>query len=284
MNNLDLTVIIVSWRVKDLLKNCLSSIYTNTTNINFEVIVVDNASCDGSVEMVIGYFPQVKLISNLRNRGFARANNQAIGQARGRQLLLLNPDTIIVDNALADMVSFMDRHPEVGVAGCRILNPDKTWQPSVRKFPTLLDHLMMMFKLHHFFQLKDYRQLEFDEHKEQEVDQVMGAFFMINSNVVKRVGHFDEGYLNWFEEVDFCWRAKKAGLKVVYTPQAEIIHWRGQSFRQLYRTHGQWIFCRSRLRYIRKNQGTLAFLIILFLTPFSLLFSLLFSIISPKNV
>ncbi|MBU1131155.1 glycosyltransferase family 2 protein [Patescibacteria group bacterium] len=284
MKEIDLTVIIVGWKVKDSLKNCLVSIFQETSKINLEVIVVDNASCDETVEMVAEDFPKVALISNLHNRGFARAVNQGLKQARGRYVLLLNPDTIIVDQALDRMAAFMDSRPEAGIAGCRLLNGDKSLQPSVRKFPSFWGQLAMMFKLHHLIKLNSYLMTGFNYQKEGEVDQVMGAFFMINRKVMETIGLFDEQYHLWFEEVDYCFRAKKHGFKVIYTPQAQIIHLGGQSFAQTYRIKSQWNFSKSRLRYIKKNQSFWLFLIILILMPISLLLSFLFSLISPKNV
>jgi GT2 family glycosyltransferase len=282
MNSLDLSIIIVSWKVKDLLKNCLTSIFKETAKIKFEVIVIDNGSVDETVEMVAGDFPQVKIISNLRNRGFAKANNQGIKQAQGRYILLLNPDTIIINQALDKIVEFMDKHQQAGIIGCKLLNPDYSTQPSVRKFPVFVDHLIMMFKLHHLFTLKRYLITDFDYNKESEVEQVMGAFFLINKEVIKKIGLLDEGYYIWFEEVDYCFRAKQAGFSVIYTPMSQIIHLGGQSFLKALKIKNQWNFCISRLRYIYKNQNLLMFFVILLLTPFSLLLSLLFSLIAKK--
>lgn len=284
MKKPDLTIIIVSWKVKNLLKECLTSIFQETSKIDFEVIVIDNGSWDGTVEMVAEDFLKVRIVSNLRNRGFARACNQGIKQAQGSYILLLNPDTVIVERALEKMVEFMNSHQDVGIAGCQLLNSDWSLQPSVRKFPNFFDHLVMMFKLHHLIKLNRYLMTNFDYQKEQDVDQLMGAFFIINRKVIEKIGLFDEGYHIWFEEVDYCARVKKAGFKVVYTPSAKIIHFSGKSFAQTLRIKSQWNFSKSKLRYIRKNQSFLIFLTVLFLTPLSLLLSLLFSLISPKNV
>ncbi len=246
---MDLSIIIVSWNVRALLEKCLFSVFKNQSD--FEVLVVDNASTDASAEMVKEKFPQVKLIANQENRGFAAANNQAIKQASGDFILLLNPDTEILDNALEKMVEFMKAHPDAGIAGCQILNPDKTIQPSVRRLPDLFSSLLILFKLSHLkiFRPK-YLALDFDYHKTQSVEQVMGAFFLIRKEVIKKIGLLDEKYYLWFEEVDFCRRLlKKTDYKIYYTPETQIIHYGGQSFKQMLIPKKQWLFYKSMIRY-----------------------------------
>ncbi|MBT3690218.1 glycosyltransferase family 2 protein, partial [bacterium] len=152
---MDLSIIIVSWRVKELLKDCLKSIFEETQNINFEVFVVDNNSGDGTIEMLMEYFPQVTIISSSRNLGFSGGCNMGLKQASGRYLLLLNPDTKIIDNALDKIVAHMDKHKEFGLAGCKLLNYDGSIQESVRTLPTFKIHLAMIFRFQHFI-LNDY--------------------------------------------------------------------------------------------------------------------------------
>ncbi|MFH1456799.1 MAG: glycosyltransferase family 2 protein, partial [Patescibacteria group bacterium] len=146
---MDISIIIVNWKVKDLLEKCLRSIFEQTKNISFEVFVVDNNSGDGSVEMVREKFPQVALAASAENLGFAKGNNLAIKKSRGRYVLLLNPDTEILDNALEKMVRFMDAHPECGIGGCKLLNADLSLQPSVRAFPDFASQIFILLKIHH---------------------------------------------------------------------------------------------------------------------------------------
>ncbi|HRY63514.1 MAG TPA: glycosyltransferase family 2 protein, partial [Patescibacteria group bacterium] len=232
---MDLSIIIVSWQVKDLLQKCLGSLYQYTSGLKFEVFVVDNNSLDGTIEMVRQEFPQVNLIVNTQNLGFARANNQALKLSAGRHVLLLNPDTEFFDNALGQIVELMDKNREWGIAGCKILNPDKTIQSSVRRFPGWFDQTLVLLKLHHlkFFKksLNKYWAKDFDYETVSVVDQVMGAFFMIRHSVLDQLGLWDEKYFYWFEEVDYCRRAKDAGFQVVYTPDPVIIHHGAASFR-----------------------------------------------------
>jgi len=251
------SIIIVSWNVQDFLEKCLRSIFEQTRNLKFEIFVVDNGSTDETSEMILKKFPQVNLIRNNRNLGFAVANNQAIRLAKGEFILLLNPDTEILDGAIEKMVDFMQAHSEAGVAGPMILNPDKTLQPSVRRFPTFLDQILILLKVPHFWPnlrlLKRYLAVDFDYSRVSEVDQVMGAFFMVRREVFHKIGLFDEKFYLWFEEVDFCHRAKQAGFKVMYNPYAQIIHYGGKSFKQQWTLIKQWRFFRSMVYYFWKR-------------------------------
>ena len=272
---MDLSIVIVNWKVKDLLEKCIQSIFEQTKDISFEVFVVDNNSGDGSAEMVREKFPQVDLTASPENLGFAKGNNLAIKKAQGKYVLLLNPDTEILDNALGKMVKFMDANPECGIAGCKLLNPDSSLQPSVRAFPDLTSQLFILLKIHHLLPhsktMYKYLVQDFDYKKIQEVDQVMGAFMMIRREVIDKIGLLDEKFWIWFEEVDFCKRAKAAGFKILYTPETKIIHHFGQSFKQAMGVKKQKDFNRS-LSYYFKKYGTKGeWALIQLLRPLSLL-------------
>ena len=219
-----LSIIIVSWNVGDLLNQCLSSIFKQLQNINFEVFVVDNASQDNSVELVSQQFSQVKLIINKNNAGFARANNQAIKQSCGEYILLLNPDTQLIDSSLIDLIKFVEQKKDAAIVGPKLLYPDKSTQASVRRLPSFWDQFFILLKLHNFFPylgpLKKYHMLDFAYDKVSEVDQTMGAAMLIRREVFDKVGLFDEKFWAIFEEVDFCQRAKAAGFKIYFNPIA----------------------------------------------------------------
>ncbi|OGF21566.1 hypothetical protein A2316_03195 [Candidatus Falkowbacteria bacterium RIFOXYB2_FULL_38_15] len=270
---MDLSIITVNWKVKDLLEKCLRSVYQQAKDISFEVFVVDNDSGDGSVEMVREKFPQVLLTASNDNLGFAKGNNVAAKDAKGRYILLLNPDTEILDNAIGKMVKFMDNHPGCGIAGCKLLNPDLTHQPSVRRFPNFLSQALILLKLHHLFPhsspMSHYLAEDFDYTKTQPVDQVMGAFFMIRRKVIEKIGLLDEKFWIWFEEVDYCKRAKEAGFKILYTPEAKIIHYYGQSFKQVYNVKKQKDFNKSLTYYFKKHQPLWQRILIGILKPIS---------------
>lgn len=285
-NGVNLSIIIVNWNTKNLLEKCLASVYENYQNLNIEVFVVDNASNDKSVEMVREKFPYTKLIINKKNVGFARANNQAIKQAKGGFVVFLNSDTEILDGALEKMVNFMKNHQDCGVAGCRILNPDHSLQLSVRRFPTLWSQIIILTKLHNFFPklVSHYLALDFNYSKTQEVDQVMGAFFIVRKNLFDEIDLLDENFYIWFEEVDFCKRVKNYGKKVFYTPEAEIIHYGGQSFKQMMSLEKQRTFNKSLRYYFKKYHSFITYLILLIFNPISLLLAYLIQIIDKKDV
>ncbi|MBU1148904.1 glycosyltransferase family 2 protein [Patescibacteria group bacterium] len=283
--DLNLSIVIVNWNVKDLLEQCLTSIFDHTTDLNFEVIVVDNASPDQAdlTGMMKQQFPEVKYIPNNKNLGFARANNQAIVLGQGEFVLLMNPDTELRENSLLRMVNFMRQNEEVGISGCKILNTDHTVQPSIRKFPNLFSQILIMLKLHHFFvnisALRNYFQKDFDYNLSQAVDQVRGAFFMMRKTMIDKVGVLDDKYWIWFEEVDYCKRAKDVSWEVWYFPTAEVFHHWGQSFQKQERWKKQFWFNNSLLRYFFKHQPFWQSLLILLFYPVSLLITLLLQLL-----
>jgi GT2 family glycosyltransferase len=275
---MDLSIIIVTYNVRDLTRKCLASIYKYTQNIDFEVFVVDNASKDGTVEMIKKEFKAVNLIALSKNTGFAYANNLAIKKAHGNNILFLNPDTEMASNVLETIVRENDAHDDWGVVGTKILNLDGSIQSSVRRFPGLIDQIFIQLKLHNisFFKkfLKSYLMSDFDYSKKSQVDQVMGAFFLTKKSVLDKVGLFDQKYYLWFEEVDLCKRIKDAGLKIVYTPKIEIFHHGGESFKQL-NWHKQLIWNHSAHRYFWLHKPKWQWAVLWLFQPISLLFAVI---------
>jgi GT2 family glycosyltransferase len=214
------SIIILSWDTKQLLRNCLKSL----RGMAVEVIVVDNGSTDGSPAMVAKEFPQVKLIRNKKNLGFGTANNQGMKIATSDYFLLLNSDTVVKDEAPLKMAAFLAKNPQAGAVGCRLLNPDGSLQPSAGPFPDLKVSFVMLF-LEHW--LKDLARTSFA--KTTEVDWVMGAALMVRREVIKKAGWMDEGVFMYMDEVEWCYRIKKAGFKVFFYPGAEIVHLFGAS-------------------------------------------------------
>jgi len=233
MSITDVSVIIVSWNTQDILRDCLRSIYEQGGEIDLEVIVIDNASTDGSVEMVKKDFPQVTLIENSQNRGFAAANNQGIAISKGRYVLLLNSDTVVLDNAIAKTAAFADSHPKAAIVGCRVLNPDQTLQPTCFMFPSILNMLLSSTYLYKLFPKSKFfgreRMTWWNRNDIREVDVVTGCFMLVRQDAIKKVGSMDEQFFMYGEETDWCYRFKQAGWKILFTPCAEIIHLGGQS-------------------------------------------------------
>lgn len=228
----DLSVVIVNWNGAEYLPECLDAVYRHTEGVSVQVILVDNASTDGSVDMVRSRYPQVQVIRNEENLGFARANNQAFPSCRGRYVLLMNPDTRVLGDALTEMVRFMDAHPEAGIAGCRVLNPDLTLQLACRRsIPTPSIALYRMIGLAKIMpssrRFARYNLTYQDDTVEAEVDAVSGSFLMFRPQVLASIGGLDERFFLYGEELDWCLRAKRQGWKVLYNPAAEIIHYKG---------------------------------------------------------
>lgn len=231
---MDVSIIIVNWNTKELLKNCIGSIYEQPNNVQFEIIVVDNASSDGSAMMVKAKFPQVFLIENTENKGFATANNQGMAIAKGRYVLLLNSDTVVLDGAIAKTVTFADDHPEAAVIGCRVLNSDGTLQPTCFMFPSVLNMLLSASYLYKLLPHSPFfgreRMIWWDRDSVREVDVVTGCFMLARREAIEQVGPMDERFFVYSEETDWCcYRFKQAGWKVLFAPDAEIIHLGGQS-------------------------------------------------------
>lgn len=251
------SVIIVSWNVRDLLRACLASLSRSAGDFVLEIFVVDNNSADKSAQMVEQEFPQVKLIANKENFGFAAANNQAIRQASGDYLLLLNPDTEVSSQTIAQSIIFMQENERCGVMGPKLLNEDKSVQPSIRRFPTVWPILLMFLKIPKLIPslapINRYLATDFDYNKKQSVDQVMGAFMFIRRDVLDKVGLLDEDFFIWFEEVDFCRRVVDAGFQVMYAPNIETIHYGGRSFGQQKTIKKQKLFFNSAWRYFTKH-------------------------------
>jgi len=233
-----LSVVIVSWNVREDLRECLRSILGTGdqglgTGDQVEVIVVDNASTDGTVEMVRREFPQVRLIVNSENIGYTRANNIGIRQSGGKYILLLNPDTIVKPGALRALVECAEAHPEAGVIGAKLLNPDGSIQRSARSFPDIGAGLFRNTFLGRLFPnnpfVRRYLLTDFGYDEVREVDWVSGAAMLVRRELFDRIGLLDERFWAYCEDVDLCWRAWQAGFKVLFCPNAVIVHKIGRS-------------------------------------------------------
>ena len=256
----DLSIIIVSWNVRDLLRDCLRSVFENVGALRLEVIVVDSASADGSAEMVADEFPQVVLVACDENVGFPKGNNIGMGRASGRYLLLLNPDTVVIEDALPKCIAYIEQHPQVGVVGAQLLNDDLTVQSSRRRFPTLWTGIFESTWLQPYAPqalLREYYVEDVDDGATAAVDWVMGAFMLTRREIFESVGGMDEAYFMYSEELDWCRRIKTAGWEIIYYPEAQIIHYQGKSSEQA-STLRHINFNRAKLRYFRKYHGVRA--------------------------
>ncbi len=271
---LDLSVIIVNYNVREFLEQALRSVERASNGLNIEVFVVDNNSVDGSVDMVRTHFPDVRLIANEDNYGFGKANNQAIEQARGRYLLILNPDTIVQEDTFSTLIDFMDAHPEAGAVGCQILNPDGTFAlESRRSFPTppvaffRMTGLSRLFPKSRLFGRYNLTYLPIDQ--VAEIDALSGSCMLVrraalyysheesqapdapfetaapHQNGQHGAGLLDESFFMYGEDLDWCYRIQQAGWKIFYTPDTQIIHYKGESTKK------------GELRYVRLFYGAM---------------------------
>jgi N-acetylglucosaminyl-diphospho-decaprenol L-rhamnosyltransferase len=231
---MDLSVITVSYNTRELLRGCLASVVSTLgSRLEHEVVVVDNASTDGTAAMLRQDFPWVRLLSNTENLGFAAGNNQGLAESRGRFLLLLNPDTVAREGALEAMVGLLEERTEVGVVGPKLLFPDGRFQHSAFRFPTLPMIFLDFFPLNH--RLVDsrlngrYPRALYARREPFPVDHPLGAALMVKRAAVEQVGVLDERFFMYCEEIDWCLRIKKAGWQILCLPQAEVVHFVGQS-------------------------------------------------------
>jgi len=253
-----LSIIIVSWNVLGELTKCLRSIEEYQPSYRYETIVVDNASTDGTVVAIKKEFPQVVVVANNENLGFAAANNTAIERSKGEYILFLNPDTILHSNSLEILVRFMDNNKDVGACGPKLLNDDGTTQRSVRRFPDFCSalHRNTIFRTLRLFrkQYHRYRMLDFSYDRQIDVDILMGAALMTRRYIIDEIGAMDESFFMYYEEADLCYRIKQAGWHITFIPTAVVTHLGGQSSGQIpVRTRIRML--KSLLIFFRKHRG-----------------------------
>lgn len=252
----DVSFIIVNWNTLEITKDCIESVEKEMKSSSYEIILVDNNSSDGSREFFEQNYSKHHLILNDDNLGFAKANNQGIAQANGRYLLLLNSDTIVLDNAVDKCVFYMDRQPDTGVLGCRILNDDRTLQRSCSQFPSILNQFIFISGLNQIFSKNRFWGREkltwWDYSHNLDVDVVSGCFMLIRKEAIEQVGGFDEQFFMYSEEVDWCLRFKKHGWRISFYSDAEIIHLGGASAKR-YGSKRAIIKDESTMKYIFKH-------------------------------
>jgi GT2 family glycosyltransferase len=250
---MDLSIIVVNWNTHDLLAICLQSIYETIHNLAFEVIVIDNASCDRSPEMVEQRYPHVRLIRNQENVGFARANNQGILISTGRYILLLNSDTKMINESIKEMISFMDSNHHVGAVGPELLNPDGSIQYYSKRLPNLVNQAAVMF---HFPGYKRSVIREFRNPHPHEVERVKGACLMIRRSIVNEIGLLNENSFLFSEEDDWSIKLNRKGWKIYYIPAVKVIHFGSASIKQI---SGEAAFhlYKSKTQFFREHHGYL---------------------------
>ncbi len=260
MNAPDLSVIIVNWNTKELLLNCIEAFYRTANGLTSEIFVVDNGSVDGSAESVRRTFPEIELIENERNLGFARANNDALRRRKGRYALLLNTDAILTDGAVKALVEFMDDNPTVGIAGGQLINGDGSRQNSFDNFPSLATEAFNKSLLRILFP-KRYPSKRVTYNDPVDVQSVIGACMIVRSQSIGEVGILDEDYFFFLEETDWCYRMRRHGWRVCHMPQARILHLQGKTANTV-RDRAKIEYYRSLYLFFRKHRGVVEFVLL----------------------
>jgi len=260
---MDLSIVIVNWNVRDFLEKCLRSVYAFTQGLEYEIFVVDNASTDGSVEMVRALFPGVRVIACVANLGFSAANNLAMKQALGAHVAMLNPDTELTGNAFKDMIEYSRSRGGAVCVAPRLTYADGSLQPSCRHFPTLFTDLMTKLYLDSLFPrsvfFNRYKMGMWPHDREREVDQPYGACLLFRAADLRRLGYMDERYFMYYDEVDLCYRFARAGGKILYLPRFSIIHYANRSSNQAADECHRWK-TQSQMLFYRKHYGAVGVL------------------------
>lgn len=268
MNDLQLSIIIVNWNTRDITRDCLRSVREHAGGLSYEVIVVDNASSDGSAEMVRAEFPDVRLIANDTNLGFGRANNQAMRVARGRYFLLLNSDTVVCDDAIQRLVNFVANDPAIGIAGCKLLFADRTLQSSCSRFPSLRVALLEDLMLYKFLPRRLQGELllggYWPHDHARDVDAVWGAAMIVRREVFEQTNGFDERIFMYGEDLEWCMRVRDRGWRIAFTPEAAIIHLNHKSSEQKYGDE-RIDLCHKRAYEIYRQRAGLAAMLLMML-------------------
>lgn len=257
-SNLELSICIVGINAFDYLQKCLESISSSKIDVQYEIIYVDNHSSEEGIDQIQGQFPGLVIIRNTQNDGFARANNQGIRIAKGRFILLLNPDTIVDKNAIQNMLDYLRQNPETGIVGPKVLNSDGTFQPHCKRGEArpwevicYFSRLSRLFPRNPFF--SGYLQGHLDENLTHSVPSISGCCMLIRKEVIDQIGLLDERFFAYQEDTDYCVRARKAGWNVTYYPSAQIVHFGGKGGAgvQPYKTTYEWH--RSYFLYYKKH-------------------------------
>lgn len=265
---MDISIIIVTWNTRELLRRCLESVEATLQHLSYEVIVVDNASTDGSPAMLRERFPSVDLIENDENRGFGAANNQALRIMKGRYALLLNSDTLLTESAVSELFTYLERHPDVAMACGQLLNADGSRQNSIAAFPTLLTLMTNTPLLEYLFPRR------FPSKRRRyaapvEIESAIGACLLVRKSAIDAVGMFDERYFFFFEETDWAYRMRQVGWKIGHVPTAFIYHFQGQSIGR--NLPSRIAFYRSRYQFFHKWKNRPYYIAVRAIIPLRLL-------------
>lgn len=281
---IDVSIVIVTYHESsEVLRACFTHV-AQTAGVTHELIIVDNGGSAATKDLLLHTVERATYVANSENRGFAAAVNQGMKVARGRYVLLLNPDTEVSSDAVARMVAHMDADKDVGIGSALLVYPDGKLQESIRRFPTLGNQIVTLLKLPHVVPslVNRYMMRDSDPYTTQDVDSIMGAFMMIRRELMDAIGLFDERYFIWFEEVDYCKMAKDAGWKVRHYADVRVVHHKGHTFDQLATVRKQRWVRESMRKYMAKHHGMLAGFVLWMLAPLFIALAYLAAAIKRK--
>lgn len=283
LNKIDISIVIVSYNVKEFVRKCLQSLleYIDQT-IAIEVVLVDNNSTDKTVELVKKEFPQVNIIKNITNKGFPSANNQAFKLCKGEYILMLNPDAEIIDGSFNKLFYYLNNNPDISIIGPKILNTDRSFQQCIWRFPTIKRIFAESFYLKFLIKNQYYKEKDFNQIFD--VDSVSGSALMFRKNLIDKIGMLDEN-LFWIEDVDFCYKAKQKNCRIVYYPEAKVVHHSGKSVIKNYNVaYFNKIF--NFIKYYKKHHSAFQYYVVWFISFIQVIYKvLLFWVLAPfKNI
>jgi GT2 family glycosyltransferase len=268
-----LSIITVTWRSKEDIVRLIESFKIFVQNTDYEIIVVDNNSADGTPDLIRQKYPAAKVIANAENKGYSGGMNQGLAVAEGEYVLFMNPDMVLTEDCITPLLNKLEADETIGLIGPQLRYGDGSLQPTVKNDPGLLSQVLILLKLHHVFKpksLNKYLAKDFDYNRESEVEQLMGAFLMGRTETIRKIGGWDNDYPLWWEDLQFCTDTRRNGYKVIYTPSTHLTHFEGKSAAQALTVSKQKRFNKGMRIYFRKNHGLISFLILSIISPISL--------------
>jgi GT2 family glycosyltransferase len=280
-SNPQVTFIIVSYNVRELLFKCISSVY-KYTSVPFEIILIDNHSSDDTVPFIKSHYPEIAIIANIENAGFPKANNQGLHAAKGKYIFLINPDTEFLEDTVSILAKYLISEPLAGIVAPRLLNSDGSIQKSIFRFPKIKYILTEMFYLNFLARKKYYN--DKDTNNILEVDSASGAALFFKRDLIDKVGYLNEK-LFWIEDVDYCFRVLKSGLKTYYVPSTKIIHHSGQSAKSNYNVAISNMIL-NKIKFFKVHGNTLNLILIYLISLLNVILRIIiFGLLSPfKNI
>lgn len=280
-----LSIIIVTWKSKDDVSHLITSFMKHLSSLEYEVIVVDNASQDGTVELLRARYPEVTVIANEDNKGYAQAMNQGYAASSGEYLVFMNPDMLLHEDSFVPLMRILEEDHSIGLIAPQLRYADGTIQPTIKRRPTLISQILILLKLHHVIRpksLKQYLGVGIDYTQQQSVERLMGACVMASRNRFESFGPWDQDYPLWWEDEQLCEDALCSGFKILYAPITYITHYEGKSFAQVLSVPKQKRFNKGMRMYFLKNRGIVAYLILLLLHPVSIILAYLVGVLRMR--